>query len=107
MVQINGSEGEYQKDQNARQLIKNIFDLTFLPLREIMEELALLREDFEESGEQMRSMYSFITQASFKNIVWKPCYICAFKRLIRTNNDTEGYHRRLNSRYGDKPPLTR
>ena len=100
-----GLGGEYQKDEKTRQLIKMMFGLPFLPLREMMEEFVLLRDDFAGSGDQMSSMYNYIARTWFENSVWKPRNICAFKRLIRTNNDTEGYHRRLNSRCGEKPPI--
>ena len=30
--------------------------------------------------------------------------ICAYQRLIRTNNDAEGYHFRINKKYGTQPP---
>ena len=34
--------------------------------------------------------------------------ICAYRRLVRTNNDVEGYHRRLNLRIQlDHPPVYR
>ena len=65
----------------------------------------MLKEEFEESGEKMASLYTYISQTWFNNSIWKPREICAYKRLIRTNNDTEGYHRRLNSRLGEKPPI--
>ena len=42
----------------------------------------------------------------FQNSVWKPLDISAYRRLVRTNNDVEGYHRRLNQRIElDHPPI--
>ena len=42
----------------------------------------------------------------FSSSVWKPQDISAYQRLVRTNNDLEGYHRRLNARINkDNPSL--
>ena len=37
--------------------------------------------------------------------MWKPRDLCGYHRLVPTNNDVEGYHRRLNHRCGDHPPV--
>ena len=34
----------------------------------------------------------------FNSSVWKPVNLCSYQRLVRINNDVEGYHRRLNMR---------
>ena len=77
-VQKLGLGGEYQKDEKTRQLIKMMFGLPFLPLREMMEEFVLLRDDFAGSGDQMSSMYNYIARTWFEISVWKPLNICAF-----------------------------
>ena len=64
-----------------------------------------LQEQFESSGPQMKELYEYVAQTWFRSSVWKPRNICAYKRLVRTNNDCEGYHRRLNSRVGEKPQI--
>ena len=53
----------------------------------------------------MKELYGYVAKTWFRSSVWKPRNICAYKRLVRTNNDCEGYHRRLNSRLGEKPPI--
>ena len=90
-----------------RQLIKMLFGLPFLPPREMVEEFAELRGDFEKRGESMISLYKYVFDNWLDHSVWKPRNICAFRRVVRTNNDAEGYHRRLNIRLGEKPPIYR
>ena len=82
-----------------------LFGLPFLPPREMMEEFGQLREDFEERGAQMSTLYKYVADYWLDHNVWKPRNLCAFKRVVRTNNDKEGCHRRLNSRLGEKPPI--
>ena len=96
-----------KKDLKMRQFIKMLFGLPFLPPREMVEEFAELREDFEKRGESMISLYKYVFDNWLDHSVWKPRNICAFRRVVRTNNDAEGYHRRLNIRLGEKPPIYR
>ena len=38
--------------------------------------------------------------------IWKPKDVSAYQRMVRTNNDLEGYHRKLNKRcVSDHPPI--
>jgi hypothetical protein len=49
---------------------------------------------------------SYVDATWFKSTVWSIGNWCSFRRLIRTNNDCEGWHRRLNHRTGKSgPPL--
>ena len=44
----------------------------------------------------MRSYCGYVHDTWFCHPVWRPVDFCAYQRLVRTNNDQEGYHRRLN-----------
>ena len=46
----------------------------------------------------------YVQKTWFSSSVWKPQDICAYQRLVRTNNDLEGYHRRLNERINKDHP---
>ena len=53
----------------------------------------------------MNSLYDYVKGTWFESSVWKPRDLCGYHRLVRTNNDVEGYHRRLNLRCGNHPPV--
>ena len=53
------------------------------------------------------NLVKYVDQTWFNSTIWTPKDICCFKRLVRTNNDVEGYHRRLNMRCGAEPPIYR
>ena len=53
----------------------------------------------------MIKLYAYVQKTWFGSSVWKPRDICAYRRLVRTNNDAEGYHTRLNGMCGAKPPV--
>ena len=60
-----------------------------------------LKADFEACGDQMESLYAYVVGST----VWKPRDICVYRRLVRTNNDAEGYHKRLYTKCGENPPV--
>ena len=54
---------------------------------------------------KLQNLIRYVDHTWFNSSIWEPKNICCYKRLVRTNNDTEGYHRRLDTRCGPKPPL--
>ena len=106
-VQKVGLSVMYKNEPEVRNLIKQLFTLPLLPLREMINHFEMLKYQFDASHDRMKDLYNYVALTWFESSVWKPRDICAYKRLVRTNNDAEGYHRRLNSRLGEKPPIYR
>ena len=62
--------------------------------------------DLAGSDDKIKKFFSYVQKTWFQSNVWTPRNVCAYQRLVRTNNDLEGYHYRLNSRCGmNHPPL--
>ena len=104
-VQKIGLSIPYKTDQETRRLIKTLFTLPMLPLREMCIEFSQLKDHFEDSGDLMNTLYNYMAQTWFGSSVWKPRNLCGYRRLVRTNNDLEGYHRRINGKLGKDPPI--
>ena len=98
-LQSLGLSVPYKRDQVTRNLIKQIYCLPFLPVRDMLVEFAGLEEEFVSNGDQMTELYSYVQRTWFGSSVWKPRDISVYRRLIRTNNDAEGYHKRLNGNW--------
>lgn len=45
-------------------------------------------------------LFTYIEKTWFRNSTWDVVNWSGYRRVIRTNNDCEGWHRRLNSRAG-------
>ena len=72
----------------------------------MVQEFRELRLKFEATRDKkMRRLYDYTENTWFGSSVWKPRDLCGYNRLVRTNNDVEGYHRRLNHRCGAHPPV--
>ena len=54
---------------------------------------------------KLSQLLTYVNNTWFNNVVWSSKDICSYQRLVRTNNDCEGYHRRLKERCGTYPPI--
>ena len=63
-------------------------------------------EEANMADVKILDLLHYVEKQWFRNSVRKPQDICAYRRLVRTNNDVEGYHRRLNQRVAlDNPSV--
>ena len=60
--------------------------------------------DETEADPRIRHLMNYVSETWFNSTVWRPRDICAYQRLVRTNNDVEGYHLRLNTKCHDRHP---
>ena len=105
-VQKLGLAVPYKNDQVIKSLVKSLFSLPFLPSKNMVQEFKELKPQFEATRDnKMNSLYDYVKGTWFESSVWKPRDLCGYHRLVRTNNDVEGYHRRLNQRCGNHPPV--
>ena len=51
-----------------------------------------------EADEKLMKLYNYVNDTWMNNSIWSIEEICLFEEPIRSNNDEEGSHRRLNSK---------
>ena len=93
-------------DTTVRQMARKIFALPLLPPRDMVVGFNIIQENFQSSfpDEKVQKFVEYVKKTWFSSSVWKPQDISAYQRLVRTNNDLEGYHRRLNARINKDHP---
>ena len=85
----------YKKDGAVRQEVKKLFAFLLLPQRDMVNWF----EEIEINADpRLSDLMTYMRATWFNSSVWKPVNLCSYQRLVRINNDVEGYHRRLNMR---------
>ena len=102
-VQSLGLAKAYKEDSVVRKQVKQLFALPFLPQRDMLKGFEEIDMDADS---RLTELLSYMRGTWFSSSVWKPANLCSYQRLVRTNNDVEGYHRLLNQRCViDHPPI--
>ncbi|KAL8570124.1 hypothetical protein ACOMHN_033803 [Nucella lapillus] len=91
-----GMQHAYQNDPAFHSYCRQLLALPYLPWEKIDGNLAEL--EGEATTEGQRRLCTYIHQTWIESAVWPPSSWSCFYRSIRTNNDVEGWHRRLNSK---------
>ena len=94
-----GMSTAYKQHGAVYNYIKQILALPYLPRRHIRPAFDELKEQADNAPE-MQEFVSYVERTWFESTVWAVENWCGYRRLVRTNNDTEGWHRRLNQRSG-------
>ena len=96
-VQEFGLQGHYRKKGDITDIIKMLFSLPLLPHHQITSEFeAIKAKALGHHNVGLHSLFAYVEKTWMKSNVWKVINLSAYQRLVRTNNDTEGYHFRLN-----------
>ena len=79
----------------------------FLPYRDMVKEFESVKNVVDSGGHgKLQELFRYVQRTWINLSIWKPKDISECQRMVRTNNDLEGYHRRLNTRCGsDHPPV--
>ena len=99
-VQDSGLAVKYQESAEVYNYIKLLFALPFLPHAEISNAFEMV---VSSASEQLRELLGPINNYIRRNWLggqWKPEQWSVHDRAIRTNNDCEGWHNRLNRKVG-------
>ena len=93
------SEAAAELDSSILPYIRKLFALPYLPLEEIAGAFYRLASS---ATEELRPLVDYLedTWISGHQSYSKPASWCVFGRAIRTNNDVEGWHHRLNKHAG-------
>ena len=90
---------EYQSDGRVRKMCKLLFALPFLPPSDI--HVAFDRIVNKVSGldsDKLFALCRYVKETWIDSKVWPPKRWCVYQRPIRTNNDCEGWHFRMNAK---------
>jgi hypothetical protein len=100
VILFNGSCSGLQTAYNSKNSlfrhVRKLLALPFLPAEHIPEAFASITGKFDDV--RVRQLESYIEATWMKSSLWKVQDWCIYMQPVRTNNDTEGWHRRLNTR---------
>ena len=88
----------YQTNDAAHKFIRRIMALPFFP-REHIPQMFMEVHDLG-MFQALRSLVEYVQATWLESTVWSPDRWSIFNQSVRTNNDVEGWHRRLNHNAG-------
>ena len=92
-----GLQQAYQEDERTHRLIRLLLALPFLPQEHIQPAFNIL-EPKANQAPALRELFQYVRDFWVLSTTFPPVSWSVFRRTIRTNNDAEGWHRRLNYR---------
>jgi hypothetical protein len=95
-VQELGLSAAYRNDEGTNKFCRRLMSLPFLPQEHIPTMFASIRK--EANTEQLKDLCSYIEATWITSQMWSPADWSIFMLPIRTNNDCEGWHNRLNGK---------
>ena len=90
----------YMQDSKTQKFIRRLFCLPFLPQEQICAYFATIMALGTPTiplPQELRQLLNYIDNTWIHSAIWPPASWSVFNRSVRTNNDCEGWHRRLNS----------
>ena len=88
-------------DKATQKFCRRLIALSFLPHEQIPPMFNVLAE--RANTEPLRNLVAYMTSTWIENEVWPPASWSIFMLPICTNNNLEGWHRRLNTHaYSDQ-----
>ena len=102
-VQEVGLATSYSQQGSIREYIRKLLALPYLPPQHIERSFGRLSgcvTDHTTNLDQLLKLLDYIRSTWIENTVWPVNSWSVFMRTVRTNNDVEGWHHRLNSRAG-------
>jgi len=91
-----GLQTAYSSDTDVHSFCRLLFALPFLPANKIPKAFArLFRKAYTT---QLQDLVMYVRTNWIESKTWPPECWSVYRRVIRTNNDVEGWHHRLNAR---------
>ena len=97
-IQGVGLQEAYNKDAGIHTFLRKLMALPFIPHEHVLRvflQLASLASD-----EKLKQICTYIHNTWISGNMWPPSASSVFQQNIRTNNDVEGWHHKLNKRAG-------
>ncbi len=95
-VQQLGLQQAYQTDDGTFKYIRKLMAHCFLPANHIPALFGQLQR--EATTDSLKSIMEYMKKTWITSTVWPPSAWSVYGLSIRTNNDVEGWHNRLNKR---------
>ncbi|XP_035686596.1 uncharacterized protein LOC118422872 [Branchiostoma floridae] len=92
-VQEHGLQTAYRRNQRVHAWVRQLMALPFLPAASIP---AALEELTRKSAGELTSLAEYVRQTWLNSTIFTPRRWSVYMQSVRTNNDLEGWHRRLN-----------
>ena len=105
-IQDLGLATAYREHQDVGPFLRKVFGLPFLPREHIpatFDHLSTLARNSE--CHQIVQLLDYVDDTWLRSETWDIGSWCVYRRSVRTNNDVEGWHHRINQRAGRKPDL--
>lgn len=91
-----GLRTAYESRDQVHKLLRKTFALPLLPPADIRPAFARIKE--KGRSEQLAPFFAYVENTWLTNNVWAVDNWSVYGRSVRTNNDVEGWHNRLNRR---------
>ena len=95
-VQAVGLQSSYLQVPGVHQLCKQLLGLPFIPADHIRPVFEKLQE--RATTAKLQELTDYIEQTWLESNMWTPETWSVFGQSVRTNNDVEGWHHRLNAK---------
>ena len=92
-VQSLGLATAYMQQGATHNLIRKLLGLAYLPKRHIQEAFNCMKSEAADSS-QLSALFKYFEDNWINGSTWSIGNWCSFRRVIRTNNDLEGWHTR-------------
>lgn len=102
-VQQLGLATQYHTDKGTHSFVRKLLALPFLPHEHIQQTFQTMK-DFN-SAEALNPLLAYVEKHWLQSPFWTIREWCMYGQPVRTNNDVEGWHRRLNGKTGASPPF--
>ena len=102
-VQMLGLQTSYQNNIATRKYIRKLMALCYIPdvhIKPLFEDLAMLA-----TCEPLKNLIAYINNTWITSLLHGPHRWSVFGMPIRTNNDVEGWHNKLNKKVNHKSPF--
>lgn len=91
-----GLQSHYMQDIAVHRLCKQLLGLPFIPSEHIHPVFEKLQE--RALTPSLQELMDYVSVTWMESSIWTPAAWSVFGQTVRTNNDVEGWHHRLNSK---------
>ena len=93
-IQENGLQRAYTTDDGTYKFLRRVMALSYLPAQNIPGVFRRLERECTNAA--ITLFLGYVRRTWINSYVWSPATWSVYKLSIRTNNDLEGWHNRLN-----------
>ncbi|XP_053381681.1 uncharacterized protein LOC123533370 [Mercenaria mercenaria] len=99
-IQSEGLTTAYLEKEDKYRFLRKLLSLPYLPSEQIPAAFHQLKQQALEVGGPILHVTQYVQGTWIEGSMWQPNHWSVFRETVRTNNDVEGWHRRINTRAG-------